>query len=328
MREEQIALSKEQIQKLLPWFGYGPMRKSNIVFFGNEEGLGGLPIQAVPARCYVYGNDSNTWINSNNWHDGYWDETENEGQEKLRKKTIQIRSDDGLPTLVEQKTEHFPIIDFQSRVLLHLEQPFQDWFQKLSWYQTYDKQVLQKIKVKQKSLYNDQSLIKAALVDWRPLPRPTEACWPYIGIDQKQYEDAFSLKRRYYNTAKAYLEGRIYEYQLDLETRMLVDRVQLLRKVFTSFDFPLLIGCGAPLQKKKLLELIFKDHNISFQENQLSNGKKYYLSEVELENKKLTILLTVFFNHRKNCLQLNGLEELTKKVIQPIIEQNKSIKLS
>jgi hypothetical protein len=95
-----------------------------------------------------------------------------------------------------------------------------------------------------------------------------------------------------------------------------------MKRVFTTFPFRVLIGAGDLGSKKRMLGLTFKEYNMTFKKFTLSNGKYFELAEVEISNKKLTIILTTFFNHRKNCLQLGGLKELFETAIKPSIMEN------
>lgn len=107
--------------------------------------------------------------------------------------------------------------------------------------------------------------------------------------------------------------------ELDEYSNMLWNRAELIRKVFVKFPFSTLIGVGDINAKKKLLEFIFRNENLTFTKKALRNGKSYEIAELILPNKKLTIILTLFFNHRSNCLQLEGLRHLCEDVIDPVI---------
>jgi hypothetical protein len=194
-----------------------------------------------------------------------------------------------------------------------------DWFELYSWYQKNDRDKCNLINDKINNLYSNNSNVKAGLIDWRPLPRPNEDLWPYVGIDQKQYEDAFELKEPYYSNVKKALNGEIEVEALDKYSKMLFQRVSLMKKVVHSFPFQLLISSGAIETKEKLINLMFQDQEIAFQELTLDQNKRYKKAEIQLEGKKLTIILSLFFNHRGNCLTLDGLKELFFKEINPTI---------
>jgi hypothetical protein len=319
-KEEKLELSQEYIEKLLPWFGYGHFRDADIVFLGNEEGLGGYPIQATIGRTKVYGNDENTWINGN-WKEGYWDETGHKGYLQLGVVTNHIREEMGLPAFVKKKDNYFPILDFQARILLSIEEPDYDWFQLKSWYEEHDPKQHQKLESTIQDLYSDRLKVKAALVDWRPLPRSSEEDWPYTGIDENKYLAAFSLKNPYFGNVKRVIKRSLDIELLDSYSKMLYDRIQLMKTVFSTFPFHVLIGAGDLRSKKRLLKFIFAGHNLSFKRLPLQNGKYYEIAELNLSHRKLNIILTTFFNHRNNCLQLVGLRDLTEHVIKPLLNK-------
>ncbi|WP_340014430.1 hypothetical protein [Paenibacillus sp. FSL K6-1318] len=122
-----MKLELHHIERLVPWFGYGNFNEAEVVFFGNEEGLGGYPIEAVLGRCQLYGYDSNTWI-ENDWRLGYWDETSHDGYLKLGKVTNEIRIAKGLPSVDPPRRSSSPFLEFQARILLHFEQMDKNWF--------------------------------------------------------------------------------------------------------------------------------------------------------------------------------------------------------
>jgi len=319
-KDETVSLTDEDIEELLPWFGYGHFKEVNIVFLGNEEGLGGYPIEATLARTRVYGKCEKTWL-TENWEDGYWDETGYAGYLKLGEVTNQIRAELGLSPFVKEKEGYFPILDFQARLLLSLEEPDNDWFQLKGWYSFHDPAKGTQLKNTIRNLYSNTRKFKAGLVDWRPLPRPDENSWPYTGIDKKRYLDAFSLKRPYYENVKNVLNERGLQKDIDLDpySTMLYKRVTLMKNVLSGFPFSLLIGAGAVASKKRLLQLIFNDQRINFKKKPLSGGKKYEIADIKVRDRSFTVLLTPFFNHRKNCLQLTGLKELVDNVIKPML---------
>lgn len=309
-----MKLDSNHIERLIAWFGYGNFNEAEIVFFGNEEGLGGYPIEAVLGRCQLYGNDKNSWI-ENDWRLGYWDETSYEGFLSLGKITNEIRTEKGLPPVLPPPPPLSPFLEFQARMLLYFEQKDQRWFNVKNGLSKDQWNQIQELK---KYLYSNKTEIKAGLVDWRPLPRPTENVWPYVGIEEKPYISAFKLNKGYLRKITEFSNGRLKKEELDEYSMMLWNRAELIRKVFIKFPFSMLIGVGDSPSKKKLLEFIFHNENLKFEKKSLRNGKTYEIAELNLPNKKLTIVLTLFFNHRSNCLQLEGLKHLCEDVLEPI----------
>ncbi|MNW32989.1 MULTISPECIES: hypothetical protein [Paenibacillus] len=310
-----MKLDSHHIERLVPWFGYGNFNEAEVVFFGNEEGLGGYPIEAVLGRCQLYGYDPNTWID-NDWRLGYWDETSHDGYLTLGRITNEIRTASGLSPVAPPPPPASPFLEFQARMLLHFEQKDQNWFNVKKNLLNNQWNQIQELK---EHLYSNKTKIKAGLVDWRPLPRPTEDVWPYDGIDEKKYISAFKLANANLKKITELNNGKLAKEELDEYSKMLWNRAELIRKVFVTFPFSTLIGVGDMNAKKKLLEFIFRNENLTFTKKTLRNGKSYEIAELILPNKKLTIILTLFFNHRSNCLQLEGLQHLCEDVLEPII---------
>ncbi|MDQ0171935.1 hypothetical protein [Paenibacillus tundrae] len=315
-----MILTNDDIEKLLPWFGYGKFHEAEIVFFGNEEGLGGYPIEAVPARCKVYGNDKNTWIDKD-WRNGYWDETSHEGYLKLGEKVNELLKEKGSPP-VNPKLQS-PFLDFQARMILYFENNNQDWFNNMS---SLNQEQQRKIRNLTKHLFSDQTTLKAGLVDWRPLPRSNESCWPHVGIEEKKYLSAFKLNQFYLKQVNEVRNGKIQVQDLDQYAMMLWKRTELIEKVVSKFPFSILIGVGDIPSKKRVLEYIFATYDLKFIRKTLSNGKPYEIAELILPDKKVTMILTPFFNHRSNCLQLEGLKILCEDILYPMIMNSRGLR--
>lgn len=318
---EELHLTEDENCKLLRFFGYGFFHEADIVFLGNEEGLGGYPIHAVKARTRVYGNNLHTWLNGN-WNNGYWDETGYSGYLALGEETNQVLKEMGLPDFKKEKENYSAILDFQARIKLALEEPRINWFQQKSWYEKNSPSDYSRIEEVTKDLYGRGDLVNFALVDWRPLPRSNEnnKNWPYQGIVQQDYLDAFSLKKVYFQKIKQALKGETTFGQLDRYSKLVFERVKLMKAVFTLFNFRLLLCSGDIPAKKRLIKLIFHDREVKFTKHTLPNGKYYVSAKINLPNRTLTVILTVFYNHRSNCLQLTGLESLFP-IIKSAIER-------
>ncbi|MFJ7744733.1 hypothetical protein [Peribacillus sp. NPDC097295] len=313
-------INHQQINKLLAWFGYGYFKEADVVFWGNEEGLGGLPKEAAIARCEVYGKNQETWINSNNWEDGYWDETGVEGTKQLKEATKRLLLQQG-QDLDEKNEKRYrgPFLTFTSRMLLALEQPENPWFERRNYYTSTPeyKGLWDTINdYVREGLYENNHKVKAALIDWRPLPRFDEKVWPFEGLDQKQYIKAFNLKSNYQKRIEKLLSGEITTdiFKEDIYLKMLYKRILLLRKVIETFDFPIMLGIGAPEDKMKAIKTVFNEYNPVFTKQTFSNGKRYYEANIQLPNRTLKIILTMFFNDFSSSLQLTGLEDLTNIV--------------
>ena len=78
----------------------------------------------MEARCDVFGNDPKTWINDDDWSNGYWDETGIRGTNRLieRGKELLESKNKKLPE-IKQRSYQGPFLTFSSRVLF-LISPF------------------------------------------------------------------------------------------------------------------------------------------------------------------------------------------------------------
>ncbi|WP_214828768.1 hypothetical protein [Exiguobacterium sp. s26] len=321
----QFHLSEEEMKRLEKWFGYGAFREADIVFFGNEEGLGGYPIEAVRARTRVYGNNSDTWLDKN-WENGYWDETGDTGYNLVGEVTNEIRAEKGLvPHNIKEGNPNSTMLDFQARLLLALEKPEYDWFAlkrgKRNEETTDKTDITDKWKEKYdriQTLYDKDHKIKAALMDWRPLPRQNESTWPYQ-LNQKEYLKAFKPGKRYAKKIQVAIKSDNLD-GLNEYGKMVVTRTKLLKQVIEQFDFPVLVASGDPDAKEILFKLIFAEKGITFEEKTLSNGKRYKKAVVHVGNRELTILLSLFFNYRSNCLGRDGLKGLYEEELSPLFK--------
>jgi len=314
---KEIEVCEDDVNKLLPMMGYGYYHEADIVFFGNEEGLGGLPMDAVFERIRLFGNNPNSYLDKNDMYGGYWYQSEINDIDVLRDSLNEIYKKEDQPLLKKEVKKYFPILDFQGRILLHLHEPDKDWFQEKPWYQKHNTDSLELIEDTAKSLYGSSRKYKAALLDWRPLPRPTEDVWPYANIDEKKYMGAFKLNKKYLKKVTPALKSKDTS-NLDKYDMILYKRIKTIERAITSFSFPLLVAAGDPKSKMALFELILSDYNIKFDEYELSGDKNYYKAVVKLPNRELTILVTKFFNHYGNCLQLSGLKGLVENEIENI----------
>ncbi|MFK3988098.1 hypothetical protein [Exiguobacterium mexicanum] len=316
---DQFHLSEEEMKRLEKWFGYGAFREADIVFFGNEEGLGGYPIEAVRARTRVYGKNSDTWLGEG-WENGYWDESGHTGYKLLGEVTNEIRAEKGLaPHNKKEGNPRSTMLDFQARLLLALEQPEYDWFALKDGKK--DEETTNKWKEKYEriqTLYDKDHKIKAALMDWRPLPRQDENTWPYQ-LDQNEYLKAFKPGKRYLKKIQSAIETDNLD-GLNEYGKMVVARTKLLKRVIEQFDFPVIVASGDPDAKENLFKLIFADEGITFEEKTLSNGKRYKKALVYVGNRELTILLSLFFDYRSNCLGRDGLRDLYEEELSPLFK--------
>ena len=166
-------MTEEQLRRMILFVGYGDYKNAKIIFFGNEEGLANdadLPSE-IDIRCNHYYNEG-ICIIPNDPELGFYTIIQNNGEDQY------INS---------------PMLLFQSRLMLHFNNHEVDWFQnaidmpaRFLCIKEYQKLLLYK---------EPQPLIKSALVDLRPLPRPNEGVvWPeeYEILNEHHYFQVFS----------------------------------------------------------------------------------------------------------------------------------------
>ncbi|TSI05295.1 hypothetical protein [Lysinibacillus sp. BW-2-10] len=288
-------LSNEEIDKLLAFIGYGDLQKSKIIFFGNEEGLGGYELHnAIQAKCEVYGNNCESHLNKDNWKDGFY-----EIPEKIDgpyKKVMQkLRGD-----LREDKSLFSPMLEFQARIALHLQYPNQEWFLTSSESKE-GKDNYQIIKnYYQTSLYNQSSSLNISLMDLRPFPRRNEKDeWPYANINRSEYLKAFKFEN----------DENISAVCKELRNK----RVAVLKRTIEFSSANLIIGIGDKESKRRFFEQNFRNNQkpIVFEELPLTKEKiELFKTSIQLENRTISVLLCDFFDYRN--IGVEGLETLVK----------------
>lgn len=221
-----MKISNEQLKKLNYFCGSGDFPNANIIFFGNEEGLGGKKLkEVIENRCNLYDN-KNTIKLSNN-------------------KNIYYRKD----WESDKKAINSSMLQFQARILLFLNNPKGNWFVKKGD----DPDIFEQIKEYQRSqLYRECNnyKFKSALIDLRPLPRFVEKCWPYENVNECQYLKAFQFN----------IESGIGDKLLHFRN----ERAQIIKNLFdTSKKINVIVGIGDKKTKRNLFE---KSYNAKFLE--------------------------------------------------------------
>jgi len=271
-----MVLSKVQYEKLLSFFGYGNFSEADILFFGNEEGLGGYSIDAnIDARCNYYGKDKNgNYFNllRTTWQDGFY---EDEGSQILSKLSDSKKTNG-----------HSNFLEIASRICLALEHKSEDndkWFE-LSEDNKESKEII-------KQYYEDclfkpkKNGINSVLIDWRPLPRTNEKTWypvEYNNIDKGKYLKAFKF------STKKNLADNFTNYTQDVDKRK-----DIVATVFSKYPFPLGIGMGAIKSKKKVIENIFSGNCTCATMSTLN--KEWYKINICLPNGREKIFLLLPF---------------------------------
>lgn len=301
-----MVLSKNEYEKLLSFFGYGNFPKADILFFGNEEGLGGYPIDAnIHARCCYYGRDKNgNYINllGTTWLDGFY---EDNSSCKLSK----------LSGLNPKKTNgHSNFLEIASRICIALEH---NSGYSNKWFQLYNHNKGSKEIIKQYSksgLFKPQNNGKnSVLIDWRPLPRANEMTWypvEYSNIDKGKYLKAFKFSN------SNNLVDNFTNYTNDVDRRK-----NIVENVFLKYPFPLGIGMGDIESKKKVIKNIFRGCNCI---TIYSLGKKWYKISICLpDDREKIFLLLPFPDTRSFRSKINILDfynDVFKNHISPIYQ--------
>ena len=167
---------------------------------------------------------------------------------------------------------------FMARLCLGIKYKDDRWFSSLS--------NLGKVTLNE-HITSPLSIKPHALVNLRPLPRPTQDTWEYSNIDKKDYIKKwnFTLKRHYSDSDKD-------------------ERLEILKTFFYSRT-GLVIGIGEKENKKRFFENIYPD--IKFHTAELEHHKIYF----SIANK---IILSDYFNNR-NGIKIVGLKDLYEFIL-------------
>jgi hypothetical protein len=281
----------DSIKKLIRFCGYGNFASANVVFLGNEEGLGGGEISDEIRKRTKDFWDEGIALDGINKERGYYVSNKGGGDAK----------------------GHFLL--FCARLMLHLNRSEnkQDYFQK----QTENAEAFKEIKsYKINSLFNeDEKLLKyrSVLIDFRPLPRVNEKTNSSVytelnaDFDWKQYIKAFRLKNRGINK---------FHYQ------MLHDRTVVLKTVFSrKVETKVIIGIGDKEVKKMFFEKNFEFEK-PFEEKYLSKDKVEVLFGIIRNHTSIIpVFLSNFFQSGYG-IGLDGLKELCRLIDKELVDKN------
>ncbi|UYZ21734.1 hypothetical protein [Mesobacillus jeotgali] len=283
------SLSNDELEKLQAFIGYGDLRKSKIIFLGNEEGLGGYELDySIKAKYEAYGKNSSTYLNVDNWKDGYYEIPENV-EENYKKVLLNLRG-----RLNSEDSLFAPMLEFQARIIKNILQPNRNWFLKKSE----DEDAYKEIKeYYQRSLYNRNSQYNVSLMDFRSLPRKNERDdWPFENINCSQYIKAFEFNPH----------SKLDDFYMNLQKQ----RGRVLKQAIEYSVADTIIGIGAKHAKKRFFEQNFD--SVEFKSYKLSKGKpQLYKGELSLKDRTITVLLSDFFDYR--TIGLDGLEKIAKE---------------
>ncbi|MBP1154001.1 MULTISPECIES: hypothetical protein [unclassified Paenibacillus] len=269
-------LTEEHIHSLLSFIGYGDVSKAQIIFLGNEGGLGDRSVEDnIASICFTYKENVNHCVHGD-WTKGYW------------------KQDQWKPGR-EVRVPRSPFLRLCSRMILALEHPDQPIH---SWFQQADHNVIQDVKrfLMEGGLFTDRPGIQTALLDWRPLPRKREADpLPYDNINQKSYIDAFNFFDRPNNNP--YIEWR-------------TKRLSLFQDLMKSYPVPLILGIGNIPAKKRMVDGIWGEQ--IYEEITLQpSGKKIAISK-NIIGDNTRVILTPFFGYEH--MGYSGVKDLAQYI--------------
>lgn len=130
------------------------------------------------------------------------------------------------------------------------------------------------------------------LLDIRPLPRPTEDKWPYVGIDQKLYLRAFN--RFESEGVKPYSDW------------VRIRKTNLQKKIKEFTRLKCIIAAGNPNMKMNFIKGLFPQ--MRFDTITGSSGKEF---SVGVHENQFKIIICKFLNHQ-NGIGYAGLQDLAE----------------
>lgn len=265
-----VQLTLDEINILNSLCGTGDYKKADVLFFGNEEGLGGDPILEVinTRKCHYY-NDYETVDEFDRSNGHYY---------------------------VDRSVKDYPlrpeILRYMARIMLYLGKRNGNWFE----LKDKDPDLYDIIRnYTKKKLCREKTGIISALFELRPLPRLKEGDdykWPYcLGhIVEQDYLNAFSY---------------VPNPNADLFHRNLAkERLRILKNLICSSQAKTIIGFGAKEPKKRALSIMFP--NINFIEHTLYRNQTAYHTEICICDRKIEILLCPFPGQNMNLPALKA----------------------
>ncbi len=279
----------KDIEKLVRFCGYGNYDSANVIFLGNEEGLGGGEIEGeVRKRIEDYWNHG-TALDGRSNENGYYVKGNGGGNAR----------------------GHFLL--FSARLMLWLnDQSDGDYYFKT---QAEDYKAFDTIRnYKMDTLYNeemDKFDYRSALLDLRPLPRAQENMMYslYEKIDKdfnwQQYKKAFQFNSKRVDDYHLYLRG---------------ERARILQNIFNrDVDIRVIIGIGAKADKRRFFEEYF-EFEMPFEDRKLSKNKvELFCGKLRIGNRIIPVFLADFFQGGFG-IGLEGLKILSDLIWQELNE--------
>jgi hypothetical protein len=212
----EVVLVQDEIDILVSQLGTGNQRKAEVLFFGIEEGQGGLPlIDVVNERIHHFHNNNKPICRRGKKLDGHY-------YDDISCNPYPMRS---------------PFLNYCSRVMLHLNFPSVNWSSPMG-----NNIISNTIREYHKwKLYREEYMIKSGLFEWKPMPRIDGNHWEYAPgiLDRNQYENAFS-----FNNTDAY------------HSKLKERRRQILINLFRCSNAKKIISFGEKEIKQNILHNI------------------------------------------------------------------------
>lgn len=224
LMSDDVLLTDEHFEKLTMFVGGGSFDTSPILYFGNEEGTGGQPLQACIDWRMSLAEHGAGYINGRDWTQGYW---------------------------LDERKEEAPTNDvFMSH--WHDQNPNRRIPRQRTYYSPFcgycDKFAKRVVRVEPSNGIGDEHgptnyPWRWALSDWRPLPRASQSEWKYDtgAFDAGEFFRAFAFDPRVRDTRAIELRER---------------RLDLITAVIRQFDFRVLVCIGEVPTKRHVVTAI------------------------------------------------------------------------
>ncbi|WP_094604511.1 hypothetical protein SPSIL_052470 [Sporomusa silvacetica DSM 10669] len=243
--EEKVVLDKSDIDILNSFVGFGNLKETDVLFFGVEEGLG--PNQPnsslvkknyaeVELRCKYFGEDTNLYLNEKNKHEGFW--VNPNDTNKLRESCYlnlgYEYSPPGNPGGIYVKYTARMIQAFNAKSDKDAARWFDDTIEVENKLRTFMRE----------GVYGNRFGKRAALADWRPLPRQKIGTWLYQApFEEKTYLNTFDF--------------------IDVEDKYCIqlreNRVNIFKRLFNQYHIPIIIAIGERRRFVNRFSNMFKD---------------------------------------------------------------------
>jgi len=243
-------LSIEDWELLNNYIGAGPIDKVEVIFFGNEFGLARSNIENYLNFIKKFIKEERHIFLEKDFDEGFM---------LVGEKPISLNS---------------PFVRFCSQFMLA--------------YNNNDDRFLDRLTKKgviyvNKYIMEEFHRVNSAVINLRPLPRPSEEHWIYDNINKNNYLRSYKFSPK--------------QKEFDKNVK---PRIENLLRAFNKAPNPLIIGTGDKWNKRNLFERVLPE--VNFEEITLSTTKKILLDI------KQKILLCDYFDQR--VLEIKSLKEM------------------